>query len=283
MMNAECHIKFARSILKLCSLEEHLAYLANFHVLIGFSSTQKNLVYYSLDSIPDLFEVMVDVFSTLDRQEQDIPKTKKTFEKTLESIKEEVKNSSNFMENYYYKKRLFFYSEILGNLEAIKTQYSLGTNSSGLPGAAFLNENKVALFLSATSYIYFDLWMRPQQVFSPRSSFCSGAWGLWDEIDYPRFAEYFSINNDEGKCFGWFEGSHWSEELDGLSMLKAIIICMGEMGSPPISYSIIDWNIRILLRYLDVPHYCRADTEVEFLKKRETRLKELFKQNFAKQ
>ena len=66
-------------------------------------------------------------------------------------------------------------------------------------------------------------------------------------------------------------------------MLKALIIRMGEMGSPPISYSIIDWNIRVLLRYLGLNDYKKSDMEYSFLKNFEAHMKVLFQKKFNKQ
>ena len=283
MANIGNHTKFAQLILKLCSYEERIACLTSLYSFIDFNSTRNNCFTPALSSFPDFFEVIVDVLSTLESQGNDVPKTKIALGKTLGLLKEGVKNSSNFMENYFYKKRLFFYSQTLEGLDSLKAQCSQGTSGYILPTADFLSDNKNALFLSIASYTYFDLWIRPRQVFFPRSSYCSGAWNLWEEIDYPQFSEYFNLDSqEEGECSGWFEDTNWSEELNGLSMLKAIIIRMGEMGSPSIDYSVVDWNIRILLRYLGVQEYLRADTEVEFLKKQDIWLLSLFKKNFSR-
>jgi hypothetical protein len=284
MVSSENHIRFARCILKICGLEERVASLANLPAFVSFDAAHQKCVTHSLSNFPDFFEVAVDVFSTLESQGQDTEKTKQALHKTLQSLKGNVSDSSNFMEKFYHNKKLFFYSQILDSLDSIKTQYSQETNASGLPGADFLNDNKNALFLAVASYIYFDLWIKPRQVFLPQSSYCSGVWGLWDEIDYSQLSEYF-VAGDQGEqiFFSLFEESNWNEEFDGLSMLKAIIIRMGEMGGPPIDYSIIDWNIRILLRYLGPQGYCRADPELEFLKKQEIKLKVLFKEKFSKQ
>ena len=65
-------------------------------------------------------------------------------------------------------------------------------------------------------------------------------------------------------------------------MVKYLIVRMGEKGSPCISYSTVDWNIRIFLRYLGVDDYKRGDAEFEFIKKLETHLDNLFRKAYAK-
>ena len=74
----------------------------------------------------------------------------------------------------------------------------------------------------------------------------------------------------------------WGEQLNHFSLIKAMIIRMGEMGSPPIPYSFIDGTLRELLRFLGLNEYKRADVELEFLKNYESQQTELFIKLFKK-
>ena len=56
-----------------------------------------------------------------------------------------------------------------------------------------------------------------------------------------------------------------------------MIIRMGEKGSPPIDYSIVDRTMRELLRFLGLNEYQRVDAELEFLLAYERSQEILFK------
>ena len=74
----------------------------------------------------------------------------------------------------------------------------------------------------------------------------------------------------------------WDEQLDPLSLIKAMLIRMGEKGSPTIPYSIVDRTMREFLRFLGLNQYKRADAELEFLKNYELQQSEFFIKLFGK-
>jgi len=267
-----------------CGLDQNAAYFANLPAFISEGPFQGSMFTHALSNLPDLLEVTEDIFSSMEKNGQNVEKTSKALDAKLQATKQSIQNANNFMESHFYKKRLLIYDKVLYQLDEIRLQYEKVTGLSCLPPAKFFKENQMALMLSFVSSIYLNLWTAPRQIFPPMTSVCSGAWPLWNSIDTTQMAE--RLWSDVGKddfCSNLFEESHWLEQLNGISILKAIIIRMGEMGSPPISYSIVDWHIRILLRYLGVNDYIKVDTELNFLKNHEHRLEALFQEVFKKQ
>lgn len=172
----------------------------------------------------------------------------------------------------------------------------------GYNGQKKISKNKVYAALSCMSYIYFDAFTKPVQFFLPNSSACSGKWDFWDSIDFFAFRE--KLQNKEFN-FGFREkiikSGIWGAkfDLDGFpiivqrrlikekqldkklspaSMIKAMIIRMGEMGRPFINYEAIDFSIRELFTYLGEKKYARVDREIEFLKRLDNEIIRILKE-----
>lgn len=282
-MNHSRHIAFSKHILRCCGLDERASYFANLPAFISTSHTYTDKFTHSLSHLPEMLEVMGHVFSLLEKQGQNIERVAPLFEPTIQVIKEDLKKSSNAMEYYYYNKKLFFYEQILSNHHGILKQCDQLGEKSISPFSSFHQDNLEALFLSFLSYIYFDLWISPRQLFFPRSAFSSGSWKLWEQIDYFRLAQCFCQNNSKENLHeDSLQQRQCNEKLIGPAMIKAMIVRMGEKGSPTIQYSIIDWNIRIFFRFLGIEGYKKFDTEMEYLLQYESDLQESLKNQFGK-
>ena len=193
-----------------------------------------------------------------------------------------MQNSTNYMERYYYNRKYLFYKQILHTLQEIIDQYTSTSGEKRISKSLFDKESEGALFLSFLSFVYFDLWLVPRQLFFPMSSFCSGSWQLWTEIDYFKLMEEFLPESETIFFPEVYHNSIWNDPLDPFSLIKAMLIRMGEKGSPPISYSIADRTMREFLRFLGLNEYKRVDAELEFLKNYELQQEELFKKLFRK-
>ena len=69
----------------------------------------------------------------------------------------------------------------------------------------------------------------------------------------------------------------FDEPLSSESMIKAMIIRLGEMGKPFINYEVIDFSIRSFFSYLGINKYVRVDRETEFLRRLELKIAEILK------
>lgn len=283
-MNYINHIAFSRHILKHCGLEERVACFAILPVFINKGPSHHSIFSHALVNLPDLMEVWVEVLDFIETKNQDTKIIQKSFNETLQSLKQDIQNATNYEERSYFKKRSYFYEQLSKELSNVCDHYIRVANESSLPSVQFFRENQLALFLSISSYIYFDLWITPRQIFSPMTYGCSGTWDLWKDIDYSGLVQSFR-DQEESEDFSsrWFEQYQCTAKFDGFAMLKALIVRMGELGSSSISYSVVDWHIRILLRYVGANVYKRIDTELEFLESHAGHLESCFRKVFKKQ
>jgi hypothetical protein len=283
-MNPISHLNFARNILKRCRLDERAACFANIPAFISRGVFYNSMFTHALSHLPDMLEALGDVGSSLERHGNDVDATREELEPTIKSLQQEIRDARNFMQQYHYKKRLLFYRQILDASREIVAQYQRMSGEKTLPPARFYDDNQAAVFLAFAAYIYFDLWIGPRQLFFPQTSGCSGSWALWEDIDYFQVTEAFFGDSAGGDiCSGLYDDKSWRETFDPFDMIKAMIIRMGEKGSPAIAYSIVDWNIRIFLRYLGVNEYKRGDAELGFLNRHEALLDALLREVYKKQ
>lgn len=164
-----------------------------------------------------------------------------------------------------------------------------------------IGDNKVNAALCLVSHLYFDSFTQPLQVFIPHASPCSGQWFFWDKINYLSFKESFNQKNfffdfrkkiidsdvwnfkPKPKDFPLIIQRRLTKEklfnkpLSPESMIKAMIIRLGEMAKPDINYEIIDYSIRSFFTYLGVKQYLRVDREIMFLRRLEEEIKTIVK------
>ncbi|MFW9875366.1 MAG: hypothetical protein ACFFG0_19850 [Candidatus Thorarchaeota archaeon] len=154
-----------------------------------------------------------------------------------------------------------------------------------------IGDNKTYASLSAISHLYFDSFTRPIQFFLPHSSVCSGRWDFWDNIDFFTFKENlkekefnFDFREKIIQSKVWnskfnikefpiivqrrlLKEKLFNKKLNPESMIKAMIIRLGEMGKPSIDYEILDFSIREFFTYLEAKKYLRVDREMLFLRR----------------
>ena len=283
-MNFSSHLEFCKAISEACNQDPRTSYFANLPAYISRGQFYKSMHTYALSNLPELLEVLVETLTLFEKFKLDEAQTRQSLKPIIESIQHEIQSSTNFKHHYYYKKQILFYTQILNHSKELISQYLNLSHESSLPSEKFFKENQLGFFLSFISYIYFDLWISPSQLFFPEKSTCSGAWTIWEKIDYFQLTEHIYVNhNFQGFGPSLYQHHFWNDKLDSESMVKAMIIRMGELGNPSIPYNIVDWNIRIFLRFLGVSDYKRCDREIEFLKNHERIFNQLLAKKFIRQ
>lgn len=157
-----------------------------------------------------------------------------------------------------------------------------------------VTSDKVSAAVSLISHAYFDTFNNPVQMFLPESSLCSAQWDFWDNIDYLKFrSEFYEDKNIIPFREKMAKSSIWEakpdlnefpydirkrvestldKKLNPYALIKAMIIRVGEMAKPSISYNVIERGIRRFLRYLELDEYIRADREMQFCQKLEAQI-----------
>jgi len=147
----------------------------------------------------------------------------------------------------------------------------LGENSSLRP-----SQDIVSAGVALLSHIYFDTFNNPVQAFLPDSVCPSGQWSFWANVGYINFRERFYtervIQNFRKRLF---EDKIWNTRLEPFTLLKSMIIRMGDLSRPGIEYEIVDNKIRDFLRLLDCNRYLRPDKELKFCKELEKTIGQL--------
>ena len=145
-----------------------------------------------------------------------------------------------------------------------------------------ISNDKVSAALSLISHIYFDTFNNPVQAFLPLSSICSGQWEFWDTIGYLEFRnKFYKKESIEVFRKKMINSDIWNTKLDGGAMIKSMIVRMGELGEPKISYNTIDDAIAIFFRYLLGSNYTKHVSfgkEHKFCIKLESEIKRTIRQ-----
>jgi hypothetical protein len=127
--------------------------------------------------------------------------------------------------------------------------------------------------LSLLSHIYFDTYNNPVQAFLPDSVYSSGQWDFWRNIGYLTFrTNFYRDNVISAFRKGLFTDKLWNVKVDPYTLVKAMIIRLGDLSLPGVEYEVVDWKIREYLRFLGLDEYRRPDQELRFCKNLEKRI-----------
>lgn len=164
-------------------------------------------------------------------------------------------------EQCYLFKRVSEDKDYFSNV--VKSQTSLIGEFASLPPSSDIASASLALL----SHIYFDTFNNPVQAFLPDSVCASGQWDFWENIGYMNFREKFytkdTIENFRKKLF---EHDIWKTKLDPYTLIKSMVIRMGDLSRPGVEYETVDNKIRDFLRFLNCNDYQRPDKELKFCK-----------------
>jgi len=157
-------------------------------------------------------------------------------------------------------------------MNIIKSVNPLIGEFSSLPPSRDIVSAAVALL----SHIYFDTFNNPVQAFLPDSVYPSGQWDFWANVGYMKFRERFYVENViQNFRKQLFESSIWNIKLEPFTLIKSMMIRMGDLSRPGIEYEIVDNKIRDFLRLLDCNEYLRPDKELKFCKALEKTIEQL--------
>lgn len=196
-------------------------------------------------------------------------------------------------------KNSYEYTRIKEEKESFFNLFSRFKNITNLPSK--ISTDKIEAALASLSHIYLDTIFNPVQFFIPHSSSCSGQWQFWNDINYFELKEklnqkefIFSLREKLDKSKIWdikFEPEEFpliikkrllkekafGKKFDPESMIKALIIRIGEIAKPDVNYEIIDFSIRSFFTYLAIKKYSRVDREIEFLRRFEKEIINILK------
>lgn len=134
----------------------------------------------------------------------------------------------------------------------------------------------ISASVALLSHIYFDTFNNPVQAFLPDSVCASGQWGFWGNVGYMNFRERFYVENViQNFRKQLFENEIWNVKLEPFTLIKSMIIRMGDLSQPGIEYETVDNKIRDFLRLLDCNEYVRPDKELKFCKALENTIAQL--------
>ena len=173
-------------------------------------------------------------------------------------------------ENSYEYKRISgdkkYFLSLTGEASSIINDKTISDPSSA----------KVSGAVALLSHIYFDTFNNPVQAFLPESVYSSGQWEFWKNVGYLTFRSKF-YREDVIQTFRerLLNDKIWNTKADPYTLVKAMIIRMGDLSQPGIGYEIIDWKIREYLRFLGLDEYKRPDRELQFCKNLEKKIESL--------
>ncbi|HLD43056.1 MAG TPA: hypothetical protein VJB08_03675 [Candidatus Nanoarchaeia archaeon] len=177
-----------------------------------------------------------------------------------------------------------------GSLEYLKIQAekdNLLVSISELGQEKTLNLSRQDACLSLITHIYLNACVYPVQAFLPYSAIPSGHWEFWNKIDYSLLQRRWQEKQlqqefrekvakaDIDKIQINSEAfpplirkrvlKQKDNDLNSPALLKAMIIRLGELGSPPVNYETVDRAVRFLLRHLNINKHLRVDRERAYL------------------
>ena len=260
-MDNQTHILLATKILEICGCDKGAAIYSALPAIDREPDYFKGVYAHSIKTQPRILDSAIEIFTG-----------KKTRAAKTSYEYKRIKEGENEFRSLLSKSK-----DILKSNEIIK-----------------ISDDKTSAALSLISHLYFDTFIQPVQFFSPDSSICSGQWDFWNNINFLNLKEGF---NKKEIIFSFrekmLESDIWKKtkfkpddfpfivkkrllkekafdkNLNPESMIKAMIVRMGELGGLSINYEIVDFSIREFFTYLATKKYLRIDREVKFLKRLE--------------
>lgn len=146
-----------------------------------------------------------------------------------------------------------------------------------------LRPELVGAGLALLSHLYFDTYNNPVQAFLPDSVYPSGQWDFWKNVDYVKFRTRFYTEKALSVFRkGVLESKVWNAKLDPHRMVKAMIIRLGDLSQPVISYEVVDSKISEYLGFLGCTKYERVDKELQFCRGLEKEMELLIQESLMK-
>ncbi|MHA2315718.1 MAG: hypothetical protein ACXACF_10640, partial [Candidatus Hermodarchaeia archaeon] len=98
-------------------------------------------------------------------------------------------------------------------------------------------------------------------------------WEFWKNVGYLTFRSKF-YRKEIIQTFRerLLNDKIWNTKVDPYTLVKAMVVRLGDLSQPGIGYEIVDWKIREYLRFLGLDEYKRPDRELQFCKNLEKKI-----------
>ena len=254
MADWQTHVILAAKLLKSCGCEPGAAIYSVLPVADRIPANFHRVRLHIIANMPKLLDVAIEVFTE--------------------------KNMNAETNSYEFRRISEDYEKEFKPLikEAARV---VGDNSVGI-----VSSDKVSAAVSLMSHLYFDTMNNPVQAFLPKSSVCSAQWDLWDSIDYLKFRnEFYNKENIEAFQKKIAALPVWETRTDPRSIIKAMIVRIGELSRPSIPYDVIDLTIAEFFRYLlgnDYVEHIKMSHELAFCRALEKEINDEIIREFGK-
>ncbi len=246
------HIVLASKLLGSCGLDRGAAIYSNLPAIDSKPAHFHRVYAHILENLPVILDAGIDVFNG-----------------------SEYKDYKSYQEEYAYTRIRGEYDEFL----KLTREGSVLLDDDSV---AIISSDKMSAAVSLVSHLFFDLFNNPVQAFLPYNSRPSAQWDFWDSIDYMKFrGEFYNEENIIDFRIRIAESNVWDGDYSPAKMIKAMIVRIGEMAEPSITYEVVDNAVRKFLRYMDINEYLRIDKELAFCHRVEKNIVEIISERFG--
>ncbi|MGR3296137.1 MAG: hypothetical protein ACUZ8A_07925 [Candidatus Bathyanammoxibius sp.] len=272
------HVVLAAKLLESCGLNKGSAIYSVIPVIDKEPPHFHRVYAHILANQPEFLDVAIEVFDCQEVRDRDFEALNKRIEAKVQDLKRELESvkSDGHEARHQLEHRIYAYTRIAEETPGFVRHAEAAVDIVGDKSVENISKDKMSAAVSLISHIYFDLWNNPVQVFLPESSYCSAQWEFWTDIDYMRFRlDFYKPESIIAFRKEIAASPVWNKKLSPESMIKAMIIRVGEGGQPSIPYEVVDQGIRDFMRYLEIDTYQRADEELAFCHELEDTIREI--------
>jgi len=182
-------------------------------------------------------------------------------------------------DNASVDKNAYEYVRINEDKDSVLNFAQVASNLIGDKSICNPSSDKVSSGVALLSHIYFDTYNNPVQAFLPDSVYSSGQWNFWRDVGYLTFrTKFYEENVISAFRKNLFSDEIWNTKIDPYTLIKAMIIRLGDLSRPGVEYEIVDWKIRVYLRFLGCDEYRKPDEGLKFCKELENKITNLIYQ-----
>lgn len=285
-MDWQTHVVLSYKILESCGCDKGAAIYSNLPAIDSKPPHYHRVYAHILENQPAILDAAIEIFGSAEVKNHDFGALNRKMSKKLDFLraKLEINKNDDFDKRNGFERELYAYERLTEEAAVFVDLAEKAADILNDSNAANISTDKVSAGVSLISHTYFDSFNNPIQLFLPNSALCSAQWDFWERIDYMKFrGDFYKSDNISYFRENIIASNIWQDmHLNPKELIKAMIIRLGEMGRPAISYEIIDWGIRKFMRYMEIDEYQRADKALEFCKTLEKEICRLIECKFNK-
>ncbi len=262
-------------VLECCGLDKGAAIYSVIPVIDKEPAHFHRVYAHILENQPDFLDVAIEIFSSDEVKERDFDSLNKLIAEKIKTLMAGIGNipSEDYVGKRLLEKKVYAYKRITEEIPVFMKHAEDASDLVNDESVKNISCDKLSAAVSLLSHTYFDTWNNPIQLFLPECSYCSAQWEFWNNIDYMKFrGDFYKPENIINFRKEIIKSRVWDIKLKPEALIKAFIIRLGEMGQPSIPYEVVDMGVRDFMRYMNVNHYQRADTELQFCHDIETEI-----------